>query len=106
MYAIIKTGGKQYRVEEGSVIDIELIDAELGQEVKFAEVLFVNNGSQPLVGGPLVNDYIVVGELVGLVSGPKVSCTKYIPGNHRRKIGHRQDYSRVKITGISSQKKR
>lgn len=102
MYAIIKTGGKQYRVAVGDVIDVELLDAEVGSEVKFTDVLFVNNGSSMLVGEPIVSGCAVTGELIDLVGGPKVTSVKYIPGNHRKKIGHRQHYSRVKITQIAS----
>lgn len=102
MYAIIKTGGKQYKVAIGDIIDIELIDGEVGSQVEFKEVLFVNNGSAPVVGKPHVSGCVVKGELVDCVAGPKVSCIKYIPGNHRKKIGHRQHYSRVKITQIAA----
>ena len=102
MYAIIKTGGKQYRVAVGDQIDVEILDGEIGSVVQFTDVLFVNNGSKPIVGGPVVPGYIVKGELVDYVAGPKVTCMKYIPGNHRKRIGHRQHYSRVKITQIAS----
>lgn len=102
MYAIIKTGGKQYRVAVGDVIDVELLKEEIGSEVKFSEVLFVTNGSKPVFGAPTVANCFVVGEHVDFVSGPKVTSVKYIPGNHRKKIGHRQHYSRVKITQIAS----
>lgn len=102
MYAIIKTGGKQYRVAVGDVIDIELLNADVGSQVEFTDVLFVNNGSKTIVGQPNVSGYTVMGELVDLVGGPKVTSVKYIPGNHRKKIGHRQHYSRVKITQIAS----
>lgn len=105
MYAIIKTGGKQYRVAEGDVIDVELVGEEIGSEVKFTDVLFINNGSEPLIGEPHVADYVVVGELIDFVTGPKVTSVKYIPGNHRKKIGHRQHYSRVKIAHIGKKKK-
>lgn len=105
MYAIIKTGGKQYRVAVGDVIDVELLKEEIGSEVKFNEVLFFNNGSQPLFGEPMITDCFVVGELIDFVSGPKITSVKYIPGNHRKKIGHRQHYSRVRITQIESSKK-
>lgn len=100
MYAIIKTGGKQYRVAVGDVVDVDLLEGELGSEVHLTDILFVNDGSQSIIGGPLVAGYNVVAELVDYVSGPKVTSVKYIPGNHRRKIGHRQHYSRIKITGI------
>lgn len=105
MYAIIKTGGKQYRVAVGDVIDVELLNGEIGSQVKFGEILFLNNGSKQLIGGPHVSGWTVQGELVDLVAGPKVSCVKYIPGNHRKKIGHRQHYSRVKITQIEEAKR-
>lgn len=106
MYAIIKTGGKQYRVAVGDVIDVELLQGEIGSEIKFSEVLFFNNGSSQLTfGEPMVPNCFVVGELLDTVAGPKVTSVKYIPGNHRKKIGHRQKYSRVKITEISSSKK-
>lgn len=102
MYAIIKTGGKQYRVSTGDVIDVELLNAEIGEQITFAEVLFVNNGSKPVFGAPFVPGCVVHGELVDFVAGPKVTSVKYIPGNHRKKIGHRQHYARVKITQIAS----
>lgn len=105
MYAIIKTGGKQYRVAIGDVIDVELIGGDIGSEVNFTDILFVNNGSDSIIGQPHVPGYIVVGELLDYVAGPKVTSVKYIPGNHRKKIGHRQHYSRLKITRIEHQKK-
>lgn len=106
MYAIIKSGGKQYRVKEGSVIDVELLSDSLGSEVEFKELLFVHNGDDAVVGGPHVSGYVVKGEHLDVVSGPKVTSVKYIPGNHRRKFGHRQHYSRVKITEVTSTKKK
>jgi large subunit ribosomal protein L21 len=106
MYAIIKTGGKQYRVAVGDVIDVDLLSEEIGSEVKFNEVLFLNGDNQTLLGSPVVSDYFVVGEHLESVAGPKVTSVKYIPGNHRKKIGHRQHYSRVKITQIASSKKK
>ena len=78
MYAIIETGGKQYRVAVGEEIDVEMIDGEIGSQVKFKEVLFLNNGSKPIVGGPHVPGCTVSGELVGYVAGPKVKSMKYI----------------------------
>lgn len=100
-YAIIKTGGKQYKVAIGDEIDVELLNNDIGSEVQFTDVLFVYDGTQPIVGKPLVSGSLVTGELIDCVAGPKVSCVKYIPGNHRKRIGHRQHYSRVKITQIA-----
>jgi len=102
MYAIIKTGGKQYRVAVGQEIDVEMIEGEIGQQVKFNEVLFFNNGNKPIVGVPHVPGCTVLGELIGYAAGDKVKSIKYIPGNHRKRIGHRQHYARVKITNIAS----
>lgn len=100
-YAIIKTGGKQYKVAQGDIIDVELLDANLGDQVQF-EVLFVNNGANTLVGAPLVEGSIVKGELLDWVGGPKVSSVKYKPSHHQyRKFGHRQKYSRVKIIEVN-----
>lgn len=104
MYAIIKTGGKQYRVAVGDIIDVELLEEEIGAKVKFDEVLFVTNGSKITFGEPFVKGAVVQGELIDCVAGPKIVSLKYIPGNHRKKIGHRQHYSRVKITQIESSK--
>ncbi|MBA3236910.1 MAG: 50S ribosomal protein L21 [Parachlamydiaceae bacterium] len=101
MYAIIKTGGKQYKVALGDFIDVELLEADLGSEVQF-EVLFVSDGESQQVGVPLVAGASVIGEVIDWVAGPKVTSVKYKP-SHRdyRKFGHRQKYSRVKITSIS-----
>ena len=65
MYAIIKSGGKQYRVKEGSVIDVELLENELGSEIEFKDLLFVHDGDKAHVGGPHVSGYVVKGEHSG-----------------------------------------
>lgn len=107
MWAIIKTGGKQYRVAEGDVIDVELLDAELGSRVEFSEVLFYSDGSDSQVGSPFVSGISVVGELLSIASGPKVTSMKYKPSHHQhRKFGHRQKYSRIKISEIGGKKKK
>ncbi len=100
-YAIIKTGGKQYRVSKDDVIDVELLnDAKLGSEVSF-EVLFVNDGATTKLGAPSVPGFVVTGELLGFSTGPKITSMKYKASHHQyRKFGHRQHYSRVKITEI------
>jgi len=101
MYAIIETGGKQYRVEEGDVIDVELLGIEKNGKVEFKNVLLLNTGSAAKVGKPHVDGCIVHGELMQEVRGPKVISFKYKKRkNYRRKVGHRQNYSRVKITEI------
>lgn len=101
MYAIIETGGKQYRVEKGDVIDVELLDPSKDGKIEFKNVLFLNKGSASKIGTPHVAKSRVVGELVQEVRGPKVVNFKYKRRkNIRRKVGHRQDYARVKITEI------
>lgn len=100
MYAVIKTGGKQYRVQEGDVIDVELLNDVIGNTIEFNQVLFLNDGSAMTVGAPHVS-CSVQGEIVGEVKGPKVYAYKF----KRRKrscktVGHRQKYSRVKIVKI------
>jgi large subunit ribosomal protein L21 len=102
MYAIIESGGKQYRVEKGDVIDVELLESGTEQKVEFKRVLFLNTGTAAKVGTPYVDRSIVHGELVQEVKGPKVIAFKYKRRKPiRRKVGHRQRYSRVKITEIS-----
>lgn len=103
MYAIFQTGGKQYRVQKGDVIDVELISGEMGGQVEFKDVLLVNDGSVTHVGAPRVEHFIVHAEFMGEVKGPKVIAFKYKKRkNYRRKVGHRQRYARVKITDIAS----
>ncbi len=101
MYAIIHSGGKQYPVKEGDVIDIDLLDKEDGSQIEFQEVLFLNDGKKIEVGVPHVEKCVVKAELVEVIKGPKVIAFKYKRRKScHRKVGHRQKYSRVKITGI------
>jgi len=102
MYAIIKTGGKQYRVKQGDVIDVELLKVD-GNAVDFNEVLLLNTGTEVKIGAPVLTECTVTGELLGQVKGPKVVAFKYRRRkSSRRKVGHRQKYSRVKITSITA----
>jgi large subunit ribosomal protein L21 len=100
-YAIIRTGSKQYRVQEGDVIDVELIPAPNGDTIEFGDVLFQTDGASSRIGQPNVAGCRVIGQLLGEVRGEKVIAYKYKRRkNYHRKIGHRQHYCRVKITGI------
>lgn len=101
-YAIIKTGGKQYRVAEGDIIDVELLnDANEGSTIDIGEVLFAFDGSKTHVGTPHVSNFPVQGEIVGTVKGEKVTSLKYKASHNQcRKWGHRQKYTRVRITGV------
>lgn len=100
MYAIIATGGKQYRVSEGDVIYIEKIDAQVDSTVSF-DVLLVGNEGDVKVGTPVVEGVKVEGKVVGQVRGDKIVVFKYkAKKNYRRKQGHRQPYTKVEITKI------
>lgn len=101
MYAIIRSGSKQYRVKQGDSIDVELLHADAGTVVQFEEVLMVANENDVEIGTPNVSKYVVRGEIQGETKGPKIHSVKYHP-NHtqKRTWGHRQHYSRVKITEI------
>jgi len=103
MFAVIRTGGKQYRVAENDVIRIEKLDAEAGSEVVFNEVLMVGGDGQSKVGEPLVDGATVKAELVEQMRDRKVIIfKKRRRQNSRRKNGHRQHLSVVRITGISA----
>lgn len=100
-YAIIKSGGKQYRVQEGDIINVELLKADVGAEVQFDQVLFVGEGQDFQIGSPAIKNFLVKGEILGESLGPKITSIKYKPSHNQvRKFGHRQHYSRVKIVGI------
>ncbi|WP_072371111.1 50S ribosomal protein L21 [Hyphomicrobium sp. NDB2Meth4] len=100
MYAVIKTGGKQYRVAADDVITIEKVAGEAGSNVEFAEVLLIG-GDNPKIGSPFISGAKVVGEFVEATRGPKViSFKKRRRKNSRRKRGHRQDLVKVRITSI------
>lgn len=101
MYAVIKTGGKQYRVAENDILSIERLTGEAGATIEFDEVLMVGEGESVKVGAPLVAGAKVTAELVEQTRGPKViAFKKRRRKNSRRKRGHRQDLSLVRITGI------
>ena len=107
MYAIIKTGGKQYRVSVGDFVDVELLnDTDQGAKVAFGEVLFSFDGSETKVGKPFISDFHVFGEVIGMVMGEKITTLKFKRSHNQcRKWGHRQKYTRVKITGMGKERK-
>jgi large subunit ribosomal protein L21 len=102
MYAVIKTGGKQYRVAANDVLDIEKLDGEAGSTLEFTDVLMVGEGESVTIGSPLVAGAKVTAELVAQTRGPKlIAFKKRRRKNSRRKKGHRQDLTRVRITNIT-----
>lgn len=103
MYAVIKTGGKQYQVKAGDVIFIEKIDAEDGATVTFDEVLLVGGEEGVKVGTPTVSGATVEGKVLGQTKGKKVIVFKYKPKKgYRNKTGHRQPYTKVEIASINA----
>ncbi len=100
MYAVIETGGKQYRVQEGDVITIEKLNAEVGETVTFDKVLVLGEGKDVKVGTPYV-DAAVTGSVVENGKGQKVIIFKYkAKKDYRKKQGHRQPYTMVKIESL------
>ncbi len=104
MHAVIKTGGKQYIVKPGDVIDIEKISGEPGEEVNFEEVLLVSaDGEDVKVGSPVVESARVEGKIVRQKKGEKIIVFKFKRRKgYRKKAGHRQNLTSVEITGISA----
>ena len=103
MYAVIKTGGKQYRVQQGDVIFVEKLNAQADEAVTFDEVLLVGEADQAKVGTPVVEGEKVEGKVLGQVKGKKIVVYKYkAKKNERKKQGHRQPYTKVEITAINA----
>lgn len=101
MYAVIETGGKQYRVQEGDTIFVEKIEANEGDTVEFDKVLLVSNEGKVTVGNPVVENAKVEANVVEQGKGKKIIVFKYkAKKNYKKKQGHRQPYTKVKIEKI------
>jgi large subunit ribosomal protein L21 len=101
MYAVIETGGKQYRVEVGTELEVELIDAQPGQAVTLDRVLLVGDGEDTAIGRPVVANAAVEAEVLRRDRGDKVIVFKYRPKARRRvKKGHRQDHTVLRVTDV------
>ena len=102
-YAVIHTGGKQYRVAEGDVIEVEKLDFEAGAEAKFDEILLVSNDAGVSIGAPHVQGAAVTAEVVEQAKADKVIAFKFKrrKGYHRT-VGHRRKITRLKITSITA----
>jgi large subunit ribosomal protein L21 len=101
MYAVIKTGGKQYRVAEGDLLRVEKIEGEVGEAVEFDEVLMIVNGERVEIGRPIINDSKVVGEIIEQGKGKKIIVFKSKRRKgYRKKQGHRQQYTALRIKEI------
>ena len=103
MFAVIETGGKQYKVQEGDVLFIEKIDAEAESTVKFDKVLAISDEAGFKVGAPLIDGASVDAKVIKQGKGKKIYVLKYKPKkNEKKKIGHRQLYTKVEITKIEA----
>ena len=102
MYAILETGGKQYKVSEGDVIYVEKLGVEDGTSVTFDKVLAVGEGADLKVGAPYVEGATVTANVVKNGKAKKIHVLKYkAKKNEKKKIGHRQPYTKVQITAIN-----
>lgn len=103
MYAIIETGGKQYKVQEGDVLFIEKLDVEAGADVEFDQVLAVSNGSELTIGTPVVEGAKVSATVEKNGKAKKIIIYKYkAKKDYRKKQGHRQPYTKVVINKINA----
>ncbi len=102
MFAVVRTGGKQYRVAKDDIIKIEKLDGEAGDTIEFGEVLLIGNGDDTTIGAPLVEGAKVTGEVLEQTRASKIIVfKKKRRHNYRRKKGHRQHQTVIKITDIS-----
>ncbi len=103
MYAVVKTGGKQYRVSQGDRLKVESLSAESGEEVSLTDILMVGNGDSVTVGTPMVANASVSAKVVTHGRGDKVKIIKFRRRKHHRKqAGHRQNYTELEITAINA----
>ena len=103
MYAVILTGGKQYRVQQGDVIFVEKLDCQAGESVSFDQVLLVGGDEGTKIGAPVVEGAKVEGKALAQVKGQKIIVYKYkSKKNERKKQGHRQPYTKIEITAINA----
>ena len=102
MYAVIKTGGKQYRVEKEDVVLVEKLDANDGDQVVLNDILMIGEGKKVTLGSPLVNDAAVMAQVIRQTRGPKITMIyKRRRKNSRRKQGHKQNLTLLKIIEIA-----
>ncbi len=106
MYAVVESGGRQYRVEEGATLQVERLDAEPGSSVTLERVVLLGDGTDLRVGAPTVQGASVTATVVAHGRGRKIIVMKYKPKAHyRRKTGHRQNFTTLKIEKIELKQK-
>ncbi|HEY0178966.1 MAG TPA: 50S ribosomal protein L21 [Dokdonella sp.] len=102
MYAVIVTGGRQYRVAQGETLRVEKLDGDVGAEVKLDQVLLVGEGEGVTVGAPLVSGALVTAKIKSHGRADKIRIVKFRRRKHHRKeMGHRQHYTEIEIVGIT-----
>lgn len=102
-YAVIETGGKQYRVEKDTVFSVELLGVEDGDTVEFDQVLALSDGSELTVGAPVISGAKVTAKVIENYRGDKITVfKKKRRKGYRKKIGHRQDLTKVKVESITA----
>ncbi|MFP8880023.1 MAG: 50S ribosomal protein L21 [Myxococcota bacterium] len=103
MYAVVRTGGKQYRVEPGTSVRVEKLDGAVGDNVELSEVLLVGEQDSARIGTPLVDGAKVVGTITAQARGPKIIIFKMKRRKgYRRKAGHRQSYTEIRVDAIEA----
>jgi len=102
MYAVIKTGGKQYRVTEGQVLTVEKLDVEAGKTIEFNNVLMLSNDTGLKIGAPYVSGSVVIANVLGEGRHDKIRIIKFRRRKHyRRQMGHRQYFTKIQIQSIA-----
>lgn len=103
MYAVIETGGKQYRVAVGDTVEVELVEGAEGQVIELPRVLLIADGEQISVGSPVLDQAKVTARVLGMKRAPKVIIFKYrAKERYRRRTGHRQNLTQLRIESIQA----
>lgn len=103
MYAVIETGGKQYRVAVGDTVEVELVEGAEGQVIELPRVLLIADGEQVSVGSPVLDQAKVTARVLGMKRAPKVIIFKYrAKERYRRRTGHRQNLTQLRIESIQA----
>ena len=103
MYAVIKSGGKQYKVEKGDKLKVEKLDTEAGKNIKISDILMLVDGDNVTVGTPLVKGAKVTAKVESHGRGPKIKVVKFRRRKqYRKQMGHRQAYTEISITDIAA----
>ncbi len=101
MYAIVQSGGRQYRVKAGDLVVVEKLPVEAGEHITLDQVLLVSDGGEVKIGTPMVEGAQVIVTVVAQEKGPKIHIFKYRPKQrYRRRMGHRQNYTRLRVDEI------